>query len=74
MNEIRELVQGLEWWEFYDVCEELVRISWKPEELASEIRLVIRAGKPPYRMTPMEFIGGCRSLRGVASGSHALAG
>jgi len=51
MSQIRALLQALEWWEFYDVCEELVRLSGKPEQVAEEIDSVFRLEGLPYTIT-----------------------
>ena len=43
-------IQNLEWWEFYDVCEELLRISKDPEPLATELEALFVQEGLPYRI------------------------
>jgi hypothetical protein len=50
MQQIRALLQSLEWWEFYDICEELVRVSGRPEIVAAEIETLFARENLPYRI------------------------
>jgi len=51
MSEIRQLIQSLQWWEFYDICEELLRVSSNPEMLARKIDGLFRQHRLPYKIT-----------------------
>lgn len=51
MNEIRELIHAVEWWQFYDVCEELVKLSNQPDEVAKRIDSLFTAEGLLYKMT-----------------------
>lgn len=50
--DIDNLVRGLQWWEFYDLCEELLRCTGRPDELAAKIDAVFASEGLPYTMTP----------------------
>jgi hypothetical protein len=50
INQIRELLQSLEWWEFYDISEELVRLSRAPQTIAAELEALFVQESLPYRI------------------------
>lgn len=52
MHMIRRLVYEIEWWEFYDSCEALVRISKTSKELIERIEAIFAEENLPYAMTP----------------------
>jgi len=51
MNQIRQLVHALEWWEFYDLCEELLRLARSPDQVAAKIDAVFMSEGLPYAIT-----------------------
>jgi hypothetical protein len=51
MTKIRALINDLQWFEFYDVTEELVRMSDDRERMAREIDAIFASEGLPYRMT-----------------------
>jgi hypothetical protein len=52
MSQIRGLIYGLDWWEFYDVAEELLRLTGSPEDVAVEVDGLFSSEGLPYAMTP----------------------
>ena len=52
MQKIQDLIYGLEWWEFYDACEALLRFSRQPEKLAARIEALFASEGLPYKMRP----------------------
>ncbi|MBI4295299.1 MAG: hypothetical protein HY669_03940 [Chloroflexi bacterium] len=51
MAQIRQLVYELEWWEFYDLCEELLRITGAPDEVAEELDTIFVQQGLPYSIS-----------------------
>ena len=51
MIQIQELVRDLEWWQFYDAAEELLRLTNKPEDVAEQIDALFASEGSPYSMT-----------------------
>lgn len=51
MPQIQELVRDLEWWQFYDATEELLRLTHEPEHVAEEINSLFASEGSPYSMT-----------------------
>lgn len=52
MHMIRKLIYEVEWWQFYDLCEALVQMSGRPEEVGARIEEVFAEQNLPYAMTP----------------------
>jgi hypothetical protein len=52
MSQIDQLIHGLDWWEFYDLCEELLRITGVADEIAKEIDAIFVQDSLPYTITP----------------------
>ena len=51
MPQIRQLVTGLDCWEFYELCEELLRITGAPDKVAEEIDALFVRESLPYKIT-----------------------
>jgi|ERR1035441_7357219 hypothetical protein len=51
MASIRALILDLEWWEFYDACEELLRLSRQASSVVVEIEAIFAEEALPYRFT-----------------------
>jgi hypothetical protein len=51
MAQVTELINSLKWWEFYDLCEEMLRISKAPDELSKDIEAVFVQENLPYSIT-----------------------
>ena len=51
MARIRWLIYSLEWWEYYDISEELLWITGVPEQVANELDTVFVQERLPYRIT-----------------------
>ena len=51
MPKVRALITGLEWWEFYDASEELLRMAKSPEIVADALEALFAEEGLPYRIT-----------------------
>lgn len=56
MNMIRALFRAAEWWQIYDLAENLVKMCSRHDEMATRIEGIFAEANVPYAMTPKGIV------------------